>query len=422
MMNTDRKKKIRENFNSQSPEWRIEAVIHDGNWYDFNKWKKVSKVKEEQLEKWIEDNKDILIMSEQNSYRVGYDEIIRWYNEKGLDIEASLVPNNFPPKLWGETTEVDVFLNAPRRRVGAVSFTAESPEILKKCQDILKGAGKIIPDGVGKYKAHGLSATHMKNLLMKGLTEEEYDSIELKTRAVIMQRELADLPLEWLEEALDFYANTFAPTILRSSMSTISIYLPDRNDIHSQTMIWVINAIKKFDESASVPFLGYLSRVLRFWPYDLPDERLGKELSRFQRERKKAIDEAIEQGLSIDGNVPNAVIAEIMDIELEKYVELNNEHENWLAEKNATTLTWEDSSNERKGVLVGERRAADSDIKKLSSLSIAAVKAAVDSEDWESAHLVISSIDGENVDEDLHSKLSKKFLNSLKRHLKKEMM
>lgn len=416
-MHNENRRRIRENFNEQDSTWRIEAVIHDGNWYDFEKWKRVSKVETEELEKWINDNKDILIKSELNSYRVNYDEIVRWYNDNDLDIEKSIVPSNFPPKLWGNTTETDVFLSTPRRRVGTVSFVAKDKTILDKCVKILKGVAKVVPETGARYKAHGLSSVHIKNLLMKGLTEAEYNSINVKTRSVVMLRELADLPIEWLEEALDFYANTFAPTILRSSMSTISIYLPDRHDIHSQTMIWVIIAMKKFNETASVPFSGYLSNVLRHWPYDLPDEYLGKDLAKFQRDRKRAIDEAIDEGLSTDGNVPIEVLAGIMGIKIEDYIEFNNQHENWLSEKNATALTWEDSSNEKKGELIGEAKTKLSKAPELSRLSIAAVKAAVDSEDWESAEKTISQIDSENIDDKLGMKLSKDYTDYFKKHL-----
>lgn len=410
MMITENRKKTRDMFNSKSETWRIEAVIHDGNWYDFEKWKRVSKASKESLEKWIEENEDILIKSDLGSYRVGYDEIIRWYEKENLDLKESVVPNNFPPKLWGKSTETDVFLSAPRRRVGTVSFEVYDKELLDKCAKILKGTAKIMPDKNGRYKAHGLSSVHIRNLLSKGLSQKEFDSLEIKTRAVIMQRELTDLPIEWLEDALDFYTNNFAPSILRSSMSTISIYLPDKYDIHSQTIIWVITAIKKFNEQESVPFSGYLSNVLRHWPYDLPDEHLGKELSKFQRDRKKAIDEAEEEGLSINGQVPVEILAELMGITIEEYTALESEHENWKSTKNATTLTWDDSANEKKGSLVGDELAVETNAIQSSKMSISAVKAAVDTEKWESAYELISQIDSNEIDSDIASKLDKKFL------------
>lgn len=412
----EKRKRIRKHFNAQDDIWKIEAVIHDGNWYDLEKWAKVAKVDEKTLLAWIEDNKDILIESGLDSYRVGYDEIIRWYEQEDIDVEESIVPSNFPPKLWGGTTETDVFSNAPRRRVGTISFKVDNDEILDRCVEILKGVGKVMPDEGGRYRAYGLSAIHMKNLLSKGLTESEFESLDVKTRAILLQRELVDLPPEWLSEAITFYANIFAPSILKSAMPTISIYLPNKEDIHSQIVIWVITAMKKFDENASVPFSGYLSSVLRHWPYDLPNEFLGKDLAKFQRERKKVIELIKEEGYKGD-NISIETLAEKMDIPKDEYIELNSEHENWLAEKNATTLTWEDSANEKKGELLGAETVVKVDVEKMATISLAAVRAGIETKDWDSMITVISQIDKSDIDKDINEKLSSEFLVSFAKNL-----
>ena len=412
----EKRKRIRKHFNAQDDIWKIEAVIHDGNWYDLEKWAKVAKVDEKTLLAWIEDNKDILIESGLGSYRVGYDEIIRWYEQEDIDVEESIVPSNFPPKLWGGTTETDVFFNAPRRRVGTISFKVDNNEILDRCVEILKGVGIVMPDEGGRHRAYGLSAIHMKNLLSKGLTESEFESLDIKTRAILLQRELIDLPPEWLSEAITFYANTFAPSILKSAMSTISIYLPNNEDVHSQIVIWVITAMKKFDENASVPFSGYLSSVLRHWPYDLPNEFLGKDLAEFQRERKKAVELVKKEGYKGD-NISIDTLAEKMDIPKNEYIELNSEHENWLAEKNATTLTWEDSVNEKKGELLGSEIAVKNDVKKMAAISLAAVRAGIETKDWGSMIAVISQIDKSDIDKDINEKLSSEFLVSFAKNL-----
>lgn len=412
----EQRKRIRKQFNAQDDIWKIEAVIHDGNWYDPEKWAKVAKVDKKTLLAWIEDNKDILIESGLGSYRVGYDEIIRWYEQEDIDVEESIVPSNFPPKLWGGTTETDVFSNAPRRRVGTISFKVDNNEILDRCVEILKGVGKVMPDEGGRYRAYGLSAIHMKNLLSKGLTESEFESLDVKTRAILLQRELVDLPPEWLSEAITFYANTFAPSILKSAMSTISIYLPNKEDIHSQIVVWVITAMKKFDENASVPFSGYLSSVLRHWPYDLPNEFLGKDLAKFQRERKKVIELIKEEGYKGD-NISIETLVEKMDISKDEYIELNSEHENWLAEKNATTLTWGDSANEKKGELLGSEAAVKVDVEKMATISLAAVRAGIETKDWDSMITVISQIDKSDIDKDINEKLSSEFLVSFAKNL-----
>lgn len=415
-MHLIRTKELRKEFNARDKDWRIEAVIHDGNWYDFNKWRRVARVKDFELQEWIDNNIDKLIVSDQGSYRVSYEEIIRWYEEKEIPLDEQIIPNNFPPKLWNGMTEIDVFQNAPRRRVGTVSFVAENDEILKKCTEILRGTAKIYPDKNNRHKAHGLSALHIKQLLSKGLTEEEFNSLDVKTRAVLMQRELTDFPETWLVQALEFYTKIFAPGVLKSSMSTISIYLPDRGSQISQTIIWVITAMKKFDETASVPFSGYLSTVLSHWPYDLPDEHLGKELSNFQRQRKRAIDE-VQSNPKYEGReVPVELLAEVMDMPIDRFMELSQEHDTWMSERNATTLTWEDSANEKAGVLVGVTKTTHSNREKLHHISMAAVKAAVDTKDWESAFNIIEQLDTHDVDLNLNERLSDEFVAKFAKH------
>lgn len=413
-MRANEVRSLRKSFNASEPIWRIESVIHDGSWYDIDKWARVSKVSKDELKEWIVNNEEKLIKSETGSYRIGYDEILKWYKKQDIDPETSIVPSNFPPKLWAGNTEIEFFINAPRRRVGTVNFEVSDAELYSKTVEILKGVGKILPDRGGRYRAYGLSAVHMRNLLSKGLTEKEYESLDIKTRASLLQRELIDLPDEWLEEALPFYSKVFAPGILKSSMPTIEIYLPDKYDLQSQITIWVITAMKKFDEQASVPFSGYLNSVLRHWPYDLPDEYLGKELSKFQRERKRAIDSVTDGNTD---NVPIEEIAEIMEISLEEYIALNDEHENWLAERNATTLTWEDSSNEKAGRLLGVAEQVRPDLDSLANISLAVVKAAVDTEEWKSAYTVISQLDCNEIDCDISAKLSPKFIISFSEHL-----
>mgnify|MGYP001430063950 FL=1 len=57
-MHLIRTKELRKEFNARDKDWRIEAVIHDGNWYDFNKWRRVARVKDFELQEWIDNNID----------------------------------------------------------------------------------------------------------------------------------------------------------------------------------------------------------------------------------------------------------------------------------------------------------------------------------------------------------------------------
>ena len=107
-----------------------------------------------------------------------------------------------------------------------------------------------------------------------------------------------------------------------------------------------------------------------------------------------------------------------MEMSLEEYVRLNNEHENWLAEKNATTLAWEDSSNEKKGILIGVAENPKIDYKKKAEMSLAAIEAGLETKDWKSTFIIIEQIDKDEIDEDIRSKLSMEFIMKFAKQLK----
>mgnify|MGYP003082675548 FL=1 len=77
--------KIKKDFMSYDKDFRIEAVIHSGQWYTIHKWARLAVVTEQELLTHITNTSTPLIM-EQNSYRVDTAEVFRWYNENSLDI------------------------------------------------------------------------------------------------------------------------------------------------------------------------------------------------------------------------------------------------------------------------------------------------------------------------------------------------
>ena len=111
-------KKVSRKEWKQRPEiFRIEAVIHDGQWYNFDKWKRVALIKDEKvLLDWINKHKNILIKNK-DSYRVDYNEVKKWYKENNIPLEEPIIPNNFAPRLWDNNTEAEAYINAPRRLI-----------------------------------------------------------------------------------------------------------------------------------------------------------------------------------------------------------------------------------------------------------------------------------------------------------------
>lgn len=398
-------------YKARPPEWRIEAVIHDGSWYDIKKWARVAKVKPDVLEDWIAKNKKVfhLIRSEiGHSYRVSYDEVLRWYStQEDISITDKIIPNNYPPRLWDGQTEVEAFIAVPRRDTSTLTFDTMDDDLIKKTTKALSGVARVRYDTNDKHRAYGLSDEYMRQVLVKELTSKDIENLNIKKRKSILRRELTDFSSQFVEDALQFYL-PFSRNILKTHMSTLKIYLPDEQDLDSQIIAWIVSAMRKFDETQPIPFSGYLNSVLRFWPYDLPDEVLGKELSNFQRQRQKAI-QVLSQEQGTDKILANVEIAERMEIDLKDYTRLNNQHETWLAERNATTLNWSDSANEKSGTIVGSSETSASDVRLAHNISIAAINAGLTTSNFEEASIVIKSMDKNQYDEERLADLSTDF-------------
>jgi len=143
-------------------------------------------------------------------------------------------------------------------------------------------------------------------------------------------------------------------------METIRIFLETNEAIYSKITEWVLTAIQKYDETQSVPFSGYLANVLRSWPYDLPSEEYGKQLSAFHRNRQKLIKECNKK----NEPVPEPrELAEILGITYEEYLEFDFEYNNWRKKKFAEEIVFDkNKGNEKKAYnLMSKKTTEDLD-------------------------------------------------------------
>lgn len=383
-------------FLERDPKWRIEAVIHDGSWYTIRKWARLAKVKDKDVREWI-DNDDENLIHVDKSYRLGYDDVMAWYDKQpDIDIHDRLVPNNFPPKIWDGQTEAEALIKVPKRRVTEVTLTPDTKELNEKCQRILKGIAVVRVYKQGVYRACGLSRRFIVNRLRQELTPEEFKIVNPARKTIMHYRELSDFSEEFLTNALRFYV-PFAKTLLRPRMSTLKIYLRTQGDIDMQVAIWVMTALRKFDEHQPVPFSGYLSRVLSFWPYDLPDEILGKELSTFQRNKRKITNKLIHENGA--DNIPDEEIIARMNIDKDKYLRLTNEYKSWLYEHNATQLTWENSSNEKLSEYIWDNNEDKHNSELSHKIATGIVQAALKTNKYSEAMQIIGTLGSINEDD-----------------------
>lgn len=328
-------------------EEKIDAVIHDGQWWTIDKWAKLAGVKNNEIyliENYIKENP--LLIKNGKSYRYSADEVLRWYEEKGFPIELPLVPRNFPPRIWQGKTEVEHFLNKPRTRLMTVTIKVEDETLRNKIIDILLDYGQVKEKSTDELLHITMNADYIVDLLKTKLSPTEYDSISLRLKTEIHRRDLTDFDEASLQYLLKFYYD-YAIVLLKQHKKTMEIFLPEHSDRKTKVHEWICEAIQKYNEKANTPFPAYIAVVLMSWPYDLPAEKLGKELALYQRQRAKAIKEYEKLH---ETQITTEELYERLsgDYDRDTFLDLENQHHIWIKSENPDSMFWDKKGNEKK--------------------------------------------------------------------------
>ena len=417
-------KYTKEQFLQLPVEFRIGAIISDGMWYHFPKWKKMSNCTEEELTAWINKHmaNGTLLQSETGakSYRFPLQSVLDWYDKNDLEFPGQLTDFVYPPRVWDGMTEVEGLLDAPLRTIGIVSFTCSS-DTAERIHNSLLGVARVREVEPGKYKAYCLNASYVRKIVADILSEVNDPGKKIHTLPAARRREMCDFTESFRDQMIMFYTE-YSKHVLKPLLETISIFIPDEKDQEVQIIEWIIQAIEKFDESASVPFSGYLYSVLNRWPYDLPQAHLGKELSTFQRNRSRAI-KALRNRFEGREVFNSKELADEMDVSLSKFADLEEKHNVWLKSKTATQLNWEGRSDEKEisqntlGFMGGVGTIA-SDTGLAHKLSVAVVLSAIETEKFDDAYTLISQIDVKDIDMKQIETLSPDYVKALGSKLK----
>ena len=130
-------KEIKKQFMNYPVKFRIEAVLHDGQWWNIEKLSTFSRTTISECMDFI-NNCDYLIQIN-NSYRVSSNEVLKWYKQNNLNISTPLVPNNFVPKIIDNKTELEHFISVKPRIISYILFYYKSDFSLRdKIKEILK--------------------------------------------------------------------------------------------------------------------------------------------------------------------------------------------------------------------------------------------------------------------------------------------
>lgn len=288
-VNIDNSDELKEKFKKKDKKYRIEAVIHDGQYYTIDKWAKTSLVNKKDIVEYINSNKEKFIMCN-DSYRVSVEEIEKWYSNNDIEIEECIVPSNFTPKIWGGYTEAEYLELKPRRLISSLSLNLSTCSDInkKKIQYIASMFGDIVKESESIITIHSLDILYIKDKICKEFGKDFFESIYDSSRNLFYRRDISELDNLFLGSFVKFYS-FYILGIIKNYMSTISIYIDNEEDLNSQIVEWVFLALSKYNEQSGVPFSGYFTSVMNHWPYDLPYEELGKELAEFQKKKNNTI-------------------------------------------------------------------------------------------------------------------------------------
>ena len=385
-------KKIKEQFSLRDKDFRINAVIHSGQWYTFDKWLKLSQVDREDLVKYLEET-TIPIIHKQNSYRVDSEEVFRWYHENNLNIEEAIVPNDFSPRVWGGKTEVDVLLETPQHISNILLVYCNDINVLYKIKNILRGyAWCVYRENKKQLKIYTTSFKYIEQILTSQLTDREFNSLVIRYTVQRKWRSLSDFDEDFLGGFLMFYSN-FSKQCLKPHMETIKTYINSHEDIESQIREWIMIALNKFDEKETVPFSAYLNRYLQFRPYELGNELLGDDLANFQKEHSRAVKElASELNVDIKLVDENLVRERMGYSDKNEYFSLLERTIEFNSLKVARDINWEEKNNEKQGSSIFDRKEKNEhDRRRQTEISKAIIKATIETERYEDLETLLSN-------------------------------
>lgn len=385
-------KKIKQEFLLRDKDFRINAVIHSGQWYTFDKWLKLSQVDREDLIRYLGET-TVPIIHKQDSYRVDSEEVFRWYNENNLDIEKAIVPNDFSPRVWGGKTEVDVLLETPQHISNILLVYCNDINVLYKIKNILRGyAWCVYRENKKQLKIYTTSFKYIEQILTSQLTDREFNSLVIRYTVQRKWRSLSDFDEDFLGGFLMFYSN-FSKQCLKPHMETIKTYINSHEDIESQIREWIMIALNKFDEKETVPFSAYLNRYLQFRPYELGNELLGDDLANFQKEHSRAVKElASEFNVDIKSVDENLVRERMGYSDKNEYFSLLERTIEFNSLKVARDINWEEKNNEKQGSSIFERKEKNEhDRRRQTEISKAIIKATIETEKYEDLETLLSN-------------------------------
>lgn len=281
------------------------------------------------------------------SYAMTGQAVREWHEVNNIPLETKLIEKNLPARFYGGLIETEGFSQAPLKTVANLSFKT-TPTIINPLSKALEGIG-IVTTGRGGRIIVRAAAPEPAQTIIKEVLEEANLAPKIRVSYPAFRREATDLDPAFYAGIVQFYT-MFAKSFLQPShRETIDVYLgKGREEQDSYFAVLVAEAISKFNEASGAPLAGYIAATITSWVNDLPSHTLGDDLANFQRQRKQAVRELLEErGDNPGTRYSDEVLAEKMGLPLSEYLTHKEANENWVKTRTLEELVWKENGRER---------------------------------------------------------------------------
>ena len=298
--------------------------LADGQWHPTSKiWSHFKDIAKKQPETMQQSDmveilkqlveKKVLMAGANNSYRFVSSELEMW---RVLSPTLDLNSQQMTPRYFGGILEDDGWKNAPLRECHLVHFKASSNLTKAKLAALTNEPHNMIninEDGLFKIYSATKDGTYNR---VKELKAEypEYNISGIRLESDLRRRHLDELPPRYLSDMCKHYGQ-FAKVLLRAQISSIKKHLPEDDDAQQQIYLWVIEAIKRYDDETCIPFAAYLGTSIRKWVYDLNRKAYGRSIADKELRHSRAVNEFRARE---ERNPTNEELAEILGLSTEE--------------------------------------------------------------------------------------------------------
>lgn len=223
------------------------------------------------------------------SYRFVSSELEMW---RLMSPTLDLTSQQMTPRYFGGILEDDGWKNAPLKECHLVHFKASFNLTKAQLGALTNEPANMITineDGLFKIYSATKDETYKR---IKEIKAEypEYNISGIRLESDLRRRHLDELPSQYLSDMCKHYGQ-FAKVLLRAQISSIKKHLPEEDDAQQQIYLWVIEAIKRYDDETCIPFAAYLGTSIRKWVYDLNRKAYGRSIADKELRHSRAVNE-----------------------------------------------------------------------------------------------------------------------------------